>query len=76
MVNENATLDLTCTQCGHNFTKTVAEVDSPDEFRCPSCNVLIKWDGPNIEETVNEEVAKARRDMARAFRNDKNIRFS
>ena len=58
-------LDLTCTQCGHQFSVTVRELESQENggFLCPNCGVQYLFEGPSIEQTMQENLEDFRRDL-------------
>ncbi len=61
--NRNATIDFTCPNCGHKFTKTIGWMEQNPEFACEAdCGFGFKAD-----EFIGK-LDKALSDMEREFR--------
>ena len=62
-------IDLTCTQCGHKFSKTLGEMEAEDGFTCPACVVVYQPSNVTAElQSSEKEIDKFRRNIGRMFR--------
>ena len=62
-------IDLTCTQCGHKFPKTLGEMEADDRFACPACGVAYQPSNVSAEiQSAEKQVDKFRRNIGRMSR--------
>ncbi len=59
IVNDDATITLTCPRCGQKFPKTVGELKREAEFLCPHCGATFEnergaADFKSVEDSLRE----------------------
>ncbi len=55
-------VNLSCSRCGHNFTKTLGEIERDGQVTCPGCGDIAQ-----LDQALTERLAAVKQQLAQGI---------